>query len=74
MTRQLPNVYVFIGIFLVLASVVVPAIRKMRKAYHELQRHKMNEEMEAIHNELYDEDEEALPLLDDHGDQLLPRD
>lgn len=32
MTHSFPDVYIFIGIFLVLCSVIIPAIRKLRKA------------------------------------------
>ena len=32
MTHSVPDVYIFIGIFLVLCSVIIPAIRKLRKA------------------------------------------
>ena len=32
MTKRIPNLYIFIGIFLVLCSVIIPAIRKLRKA------------------------------------------
>merc|ERR1712013_920454 len=35
MERELPNVYVFVGIFLVLCSVMVPAVRKLRRATEE---------------------------------------
>ena len=72
MTQELPNVFVFIGIFLVLGSVVIPAIRKLRNAYRERERLKMDEEMKHISNhEMYDNEEEALPLLEDHSDKLL---
>jgi len=71
MTQELPNVYVFIGIFLVLASVVVPAIRKLRNAYKERERQKMDEEMASMNKELYDDDEEEVPLLEHHSDKLL---
>eukprot|EP00486_Rosalina_sp_Unknown_P013759 CAMPEP_0201592738 /NCGR_PEP_ID=MMETSP0190_2-20130828/190548_1 /ASSEMBLY_ACC=CAM_ASM_000263 /TAXON_ID=37353 /ORGANISM="Rosalina sp." /LENGTH=313 /DNA_ID=CAMNT_0048051647 /DNA_START=878 /DNA_END=1819 /DNA_ORIENTATION=+ len=32
MTKSFPDVYIFIGIFLVLCSVIIPAIRKLRRA------------------------------------------
>jgi len=72
MTRQLPTAYVFVGIFLVVGSVVVPAIRKLRARHRERERSKMDDELEAVNNALYDDDREALlPLLDDHGDKLM---
>jgi len=63
MDMSLPNVYVFVGIGLVLASVIIPAIRKMRRANkHKRLLEKLKEgrmRMEA------DGDEETLPLIQD---------
>jgi len=32
MTQSFPDIYVFVGIFLVLCSVIIPAVRKLRRA------------------------------------------
>jgi len=60
LTRSLPNVYVFVGIFLVLSSVIIPAIRKMRRANAERKvRDKLAERLRA------QSDDETMPLIED---------
>jgi len=81
MTKELPNVFVFVGIFLVLGSVVIPAVRRLRASRMERERQKMERmrtrkevEEEEEENECDDGEEdvdggEAQPLLDNRVDR-----
>merc|ERR1712013_760543 len=56
MTKELPNVFVFVGIFLVLGSVVIPAVRRLRASRMERERQKM--ERMRTRKEVEEEEEE----------------
>lgn len=74
MTRSFPDIYVFIGIFLVIVSVVVPAVRKLRKANklkklkkHIKRKHNNNNSMirsrSTSNTGIEEYDEETIPLI-----------
>merc|ERR1719206_249842 len=68
MERELPNVYVFVGIVLVLCSVMVPAVRKLRRATQ--QRQFLQKLQQRLRNEYGDEeaiDGEDTALLSGAG-------
>jgi len=63
LSQSVPNVYVFVGIFLVLASVIIPAIRKMRRANKQkVVAQKLKEQLRTAD---LDGLEETLPLIQD---------
>merc|ERR550532_107140 len=59
MDQSIPNVYVWVGIVLVLASVIVPAVRKMRRAIAQ------KEIAEKLRQRLAVDGEETMPLIED---------
>merc|ERR1712228_663233 len=61
MTDSIPDTYVFIGIFLVLCSVIVPAIRKLRSAKRENMRNAKFRRGNRKNTQ--DSTEEMLPLI-----------
>ena len=65
MTKAFPDVYIFIGIFLVLASVIIPAIRKLRRANKQK---KLNAKLKHRRDRKYSDDllyDETVPLMTD---------
>ena len=69
MTDSIPDVYVWIGIFLVLCSVIVPAIRKLRKAQRQSIRNaKLRDRNRKNTN---DSNEELMPLIAKDGNSLI---
>jgi len=59
MDHAIPNVYVWVGIVLVLASVIIPAVRKMRRAVAQ------KEIAEKLRQRLDMDGDETMPLIED---------
>ena len=73
MTSRIPNLYIFIGIFLVLCSVIIPAVRKLRRSRKLRKLKKLKETENGTKTNKYytngeGEPDETMPLIQQDTD------